>query len=69
MKRGIGLLLCLAVVFIDFTSRILSIVVDATFMIAAFYLLKDSILKSPKNFFTQKDTDSGKSTSTDQDVS
>jgi hypothetical protein len=69
MKRGIGLLLCLAVVFIDFTSRFLSIAVDAVFMIAAFYLLNESILSAPKSFSTKKDTDSGKSTSTDQDVS
>lgn len=65
MKRGIALLLCLAVVFIDFTSRFLSIVIDASFMIAALYLMKDYLRQDIDKQPTKKEPDSGKSTSSD----
>ncbi len=64
MKRGIALLLCLGVVFIDFTSRFLSIIIDATFILAALYLLKDYLRQDIGKQHTKKDTESGKSTST-----
>lgn len=48
MKRSIALLLCFAVVFIDFTSRMLSIAIDGAFLAAGLYLLKDQLFTSSK---------------------
>lgn len=65
MQRGIAILLCLAAVFIDFTSRLLSIAIDGTFILASLYLMKDYLHQGLDKQPTKKDTDSGKSTSTD----
>jgi tellurite resistance protein TerB len=48
----------------DFTSRFLSIIIDATFILAALYLLKDYLRQDIGKQHTKKDTESGKSTST-----
>jgi len=44
MNKSIALMLCFAVVFIDFTSKLLSIAVDGVLLVTALYLLKDYLL-------------------------
>lgn len=49
MNKSIAFMLCFAVIFIDFTSKVLSITVDAVLLLTALYLLKDLLFPKGKS--------------------